>query len=85
MANYCYPKSTYTVWDGTNIAEMLDVFSYWPDPDVTKVGDDLHVNGIYPMDHVFPPGTVFVGTTPPKFYTAEDFAENFNVIAPPAP
>jgi hypothetical protein len=85
VPNYCYPKATYVVWDGTNITEMLDLFSYWPNPDVTAVGDQLHVNGIYPMDHVFPPGTVFVGTAPPMFYIEEDFAAGFNVIEPSTP
>jgi hypothetical protein len=82
VPNYCYPKAVYVVWDGTNIAEMLDLFSYWPNPDVTKVADQLQVNGIYPVDQEFPPGTVFVGRTPPVFLTQEEFAATYNVIAP---
>jgi hypothetical protein len=80
--NYCYQKSPYIIWDGSNLSAVEEYFaanlSGGGNFHVTAEGDQLHLNR-FGQQFVLSPGMAMV-TTWPNVMTAEEFAAQYNTI-----
>lgn len=81
--NYCFRKTAYLVWTGSNLSETEAYFAgnfYEGSTFALAVeGDNLHLNR-FGQQFVLAPGGVMIGTWP-EVATEEEFAENYGVVA----
>lgn len=81
---FCYPKSAYVVWDGNNMADVLEfctpLLFEGTAYGVSQEGDQLHYTDAFSVEHVLPPGTALVNYAAPTILTAEAFAFQYNPV-----
>jgi hypothetical protein len=82
---FCSPKVAYAVWDGSNVAEVLEfcapILFEGTSYAVSVSGNQLHYTDAFGVEHVLPPGTALVNYGAPTILTAEEFAFQYDPIS----
>ena len=86
MVKMCYPKFPYVIWDGSNLA---DVVEYCEFGGFLFEGSDFHVSAegsqlvldLWGDVRTLPSGTVLWGAGSPIIYTESDFAAAYIPIS----